>query len=157
MTEKRTPGGLPLTPSTLLTEAMADLAKTEKMQAYVIEMNIWHSPREDGLRECAVCLAGAVMAQTMGVAASTTSSPHFHGTADAMLLYALDYARTGDWPAALMDIDNARRVVGLPGLGWSSAIIEKLVNLHVEPYRPDPGLFRRYMNDAIGILKQGGL
>lgn len=51
---------LPDKPSDLIDLALADLEKAEKSDDYIIEMNVWHKPNDDG--KCLVCLAGAVMA-----------------------------------------------------------------------------------------------
>lgn len=57
---------LPDLPSELLKVAMDDFEKVERDSRYVISMASWHKPRsknQSGV-ECAVCFAGAVMAET---------------------------------------------------------------------------------------------
>jgi hypothetical protein len=54
---------LPKKPSKLIRLAIADLVKTEQDSNYKIHMDTWHVPFHS---RCHVCLAGAVMAQTLG-------------------------------------------------------------------------------------------
>lgn len=59
---------LPNKLSDLLELAVRDSLKCEAEPArYRLDMGSWHSPGRDGI--CHVCLAGAVLAQTLGVAA----------------------------------------------------------------------------------------
>lgn len=54
---------LPDKPSDLIELALADLEKCEADPRYRIDMNVWHRPNG----HCAVCFAGSVMAQSLGV------------------------------------------------------------------------------------------
>jgi hypothetical protein len=47
--------------SAAITMALKDMAKVEKSKTMRIEMNDWHSYRPESVRECSVCMAGAVM------------------------------------------------------------------------------------------------
>ena len=60
---------LPTTPSALIRAALADLRAIEADDGYVVDMSRWHWPTMDdrGQTVCQVCLAGAVMAQTLDV------------------------------------------------------------------------------------------
>ena len=55
---------LPKKPSVLLKLALKDLESCRSSPDYVIDMDIWHY--SDG-ETCNVCLAGAVMSQTLGL------------------------------------------------------------------------------------------
>ena len=55
---------LPEKLSELLTTAINDLEACEAADGYSIDMNVWHQ-WDGGHQTCAVCLAGAVMAQTL--------------------------------------------------------------------------------------------
>lgn len=59
---------LPDKPSELIRVAIRDLEAVEKLpEVYEIDMKSWHEPgRGYSPTTCAVCLAGAVMAQTLG-------------------------------------------------------------------------------------------
>jgi hypothetical protein len=59
------PPRLPDAPSELIRLALSDLRKVEKDERYVVDMDEWHWPPPRG--RCHVCLAGAVMAGTLGV------------------------------------------------------------------------------------------
>ncbi|MFT5127451.1 MAG: hypothetical protein ACI8W8_001054 [Rhodothermales bacterium] len=55
---------LPEKLSELLTAAINDLEACESADGYSIDMNVWHQ-WDGGHQTCAVCLAGAVMAQSL--------------------------------------------------------------------------------------------
>lgn len=57
---------LPDKPSELLRLAIADLRSVAKDSRYRVAMSEWHNPTL-GRSACYVCLAGAVMATTLGV------------------------------------------------------------------------------------------
>ena len=77
--------------SRLIRIALADLEKCEASEEYTIYMETWHSPNS----HCAVCFAGAVMAQTIGISKSVGAIPHqLHPLVEAQLL-ALNYLRAG--------------------------------------------------------------
>jgi hypothetical protein len=54
---------LPLRLHELLDLALKDLMSCAKSTKYVIDMGTWHEPYRDG---CHVCMAGAVMARSLG-------------------------------------------------------------------------------------------
>lgn len=58
---------LPDLPSALIRLALSDLRDVEKLSdVYVVDMDLWHEPGGAGDSRCAVCLAGAVVARTLG-------------------------------------------------------------------------------------------
>ena len=92
---------LPKTPSELIRVALADLRACEDDHRYVVDMGDWHAPITDdsGREVCSVCLAGAVMAQTLRVPReqpiySAGLRHHSRGVKDG--LYALDCFRRGE-------------------------------------------------------------
>jgi hypothetical protein len=91
----RTETTLPSKPSDLIELALADLRKCEaQSDKYKIKMSEWHLPYAFG-KKCAVCLAGAVMAQTLGAPVAVTAGPRQYPENDPALV-ALNYLRTGD-------------------------------------------------------------
>ena len=58
----------------LLELALSDFEKVKKDPKYIIDMDRWHSP-DDKSGKCAVCLAGAVMAKSLGVKRSEYKTP----------------------------------------------------------------------------------
>ena len=139
---------LPSTPSELIRLALADLRACERDDRYRVSMMCWHVPLE---RVCQVCLAGAVLAQTLGV------EPH-EGIGDADLeqysgrvkgrLRALDRFRLGEISA------------GLEMLGYD---VDKLSEewqqyARKSGYNPaDPEPFHRQMNSLADYLASCGL
>jgi len=65
---------LPDTLSGLIRVALADFRKCLASNDYVVDMREWHAPVE-GDALCRVCLAGAVMAQTLQVPVEDEVSP----------------------------------------------------------------------------------
>lgn len=64
---------LPEKPSALIRLALDDLRKVERDERYGVYMGEWHVPRDSGT--CEVCLAGAVMAMSLGANIQTYSMP----------------------------------------------------------------------------------
>jgi hypothetical protein len=96
--------------SDLIELAVADCRKVEADPRYELNMNAWHSGLDDRHSRCAVCMAGAVMAQTLGVPYEHTSIPEFCGIGTSMVvedrLYALDAVRLGNVATALAYLDE---------------------------------------------------
>lgn len=84
---------LPDKPSELILVALADLEAVEKDPAYTVDMAKWH--RFEG-GTCFVCLAGAVLAKTVGLYPQETVGPHSVKTEISDKMRALDSFRTGD-------------------------------------------------------------
>lgn len=135
--------------STLLRIALKDLSKAERSKKYVVNMGQWHSPDLQG--RCHVCLAGAVMANSLEVPIDRSASPEIcrdeldsNGVSDAEKLYALNHVRSGDMVAALYNLSVDRIPADMPA------------QVDVVSYREDPKLWRRQMNNIIKLLKKYG-
>ena len=95
---------LPDRPSALIRRALADQRDIEAADGYRVDNTVWHQPgRGDGI--CLVCLAGAVMARTLGTKATDSALPgdfrddvRTHGK-----LLALDEFRCGRVGAGLSE------------------------------------------------------
>ncbi len=99
---------LPNKLSALIRVALADLRKCEEDPKYVIFMEDWHVPQDNGV--CAVCLAGAVMAKSLNADVRYRLLPlDFIGPVISNKLRALNDARLGDVGAALCNL----RISGL--------------------------------------------
>lgn len=85
---------LPDQPHELLRLALADLRKCAADPQYEVNMDKWHQP-SFSTAVCEVCLAGAVMAQTLGVLFSVTASPRHFDASTMRKLFALDYLCSG--------------------------------------------------------------
>lgn len=83
---------LPDVPSELIRLALSDLEKCEASESYAINMLDWHLP-EFGV--CHVCLAGAVMAQSLGAYIGEKPHPEDFGSGAHGKLHALDSFRQG--------------------------------------------------------------
>jgi hypothetical protein len=82
--------------SELLTIALNDLEKVEKDPIYQVRMDVWHQGIGRYGDQCAVCLAGAVLAKTLEVDPSLNASPGRMGSVDNVdQLLAIDKLRSG--------------------------------------------------------------
>jgi hypothetical protein len=140
---------LPRLPSELIRLALADLAKCEAQpERFVIDMGRWHLPTMSaamGSMRCYVCLAGSVLAQTLGIADDVALDciDEVEDEHIRLRLLALNEFRVGDVGAGL-------HYFGLAApseLTWP-------VNFH---YADDPVLFRRQMNGLADDLERHGL
>jgi hypothetical protein len=93
---------LPNKPSELLRLALADLRKVERDERYEVDMWAWHAPDESDNR-CHVCLAGAVIAGTLGARPDQDLMPGGRGLdrETGLRLEALDALRCGDVTGAV--------------------------------------------------------
>ena len=88
--------------SELIRVALDDLRLCEADPTYHIIMSTWHSPYQHNT--CAVCLAGAVMAQSLNIPPGVSADPHYFVADNRLIntLLALDALRTGDVSEALL-------------------------------------------------------
>lgn len=98
------PSTLPSTLSDLIRLACNDLESTMKNPGYIYDPWAWHHPGNSG--RCHVCLAGAVIAGSLGADAHKFIVPG--DFAESGKLYALDWCRKGLFSLAM-------RSIGLPG------------------------------------------
>jgi len=89
---------LPSKPSALIRLALSDLRKVEKDKRYKVNMRFWHLPIS--VRRCNVCLAGAVIAQTLEAFPQQSISPGLLPYSKRSRLRALDCFRQGHCGAA---------------------------------------------------------
>lgn len=137
--------------SDLIRVALADLRKVEKSKRYVVDMTRWHAneENEEGALRCHVCLAGAVMAKTLGIRADCNTNPDlidpFSRDVRKKLL-ALDEVRKGNVSAALYLLDPR---ASLPAVidGWQEA----------PPYVHSSKAFHKYLGDLADQLQAAGL
>ena len=88
------PHKLPYTLHEMLTLAVAD-ARSIKRSDYLPSYSDWHTPKEHG--QCAICLAGGVLAGTLGVSPHSEAMPFLLNNAYFRKLEALDSSRCGEW------------------------------------------------------------
>ena len=111
---------LPNTLSGMIRIALKDEAWVYKSSKYYVDMTEWHLPPEYGPHEnskvCRVCLAGAVMAGTFGLAYTEYETPiSILDDEDAGRLGSLDFVRTGAVCEALTEgsfvgLDDAKAI-----------------------------------------------
>jgi hypothetical protein len=146
LSDKTCVSKLPDKPSALIRVALEDLEKCEKDERYRIYMADYHLATSNG--PCLVCLAGVVLAKTIGIPPTETYGPTrlaADGNLDnARKLYALDLFRCGSIKAALSDL-RIPHPDGLP-------------NHHgVTDYDRNPAQFKTDMRAMADLLESEGL
>lgn len=140
---------LPDKPSDLIEVGLRDLEKIEKTPGYSVDMGDWHSfyaDTEDSPVLCHVCLAGAVMAQTLGVPNDVDTTPYDMrdriggDKALANKLLALDSFRVGYVREGVCDMDIE------PPAGMKSTVA-------VPAYSDDPKLFKASLRELAAYLR----
>ncbi len=99
---------LPNKPSDLIEVAMNDLNSLERSRKYIINMHTWHSPEYGSggkTGRCYICLAGSVMAKTLGADIEGDLGPCDFSTNIAKKLNALDEFRVGGVGTGLYAMD----------------------------------------------------
>ena len=94
---------LPNKMSSLLRLAVKDAQACEADPRYVLMMGSWHEPARNSAK-CAVCMAGAVMAQTIGVTPLKVVSPYSFTPPTRRRLEAIDDMRCGGFDDAYLAI-----------------------------------------------------
>ena len=134
---------LPDMPDELINLAIDDLERAEQDPRYRIHMGQWHSPWDGGSSDatCHVCLAGAVMARTLGADPKRTKCPRDY----------LD-ARYGDTTSKLEALDYFR--VGSVSFGLKSMYVvpEEFREYDIPDYEEDPALFKKAMRELADEL-----
>jgi hypothetical protein len=130
---------LPDKPSELIRLALADLVKCERSKKYRIHMSDWHVPNS----QCAVCLAGAVMAQTLGADITEERMPCDYDESLADPLNALNNFRVGNCTGAFRTLD----------LGRHKGERFRRVITH---YHTSPAAFKRDMHTLAADLEEAG-
>lgn len=135
---------LPDRPSDLLTVALADLAAAERNPLYRVSMDTWHVP-QDGV--CSVCMAGAVMAGTLGMNPDRHLSP---GDAEVLgpdleaKLQSLDDLRCGDLGEALSNL----------GMELPEYLAARH---HIPEYEDNVQGFHRELHKLAGLMRSEGI
>jgi hypothetical protein len=101
---RKKPVRLPNKLSALLRIAVKDAKACEADPRYKLAMDTWHTPRSPG-GVCEVCLAGSVMAKTLGLRRDVSASPYSYTTSVERRLRALDYMRMGEFDYAAGELD----------------------------------------------------
>ena len=146
---------LPTTPSELIRLALADLRAIEDDDGYVVDMCNWHWPTMDnrGRKVCLVCLAGAVIAQTLDVPREQAISiDDLDSNRVGERLRALDFFRLGEIEIGLAflrqgisDLDTEL------GEEWQQYAYEVV-------YDPaDPGKFHAQMHRRADFFESCGI
>ena len=132
--------------SNLIRRALSDLAACEIHDDYVVDMRVWHAPGKDS-GQCVVCLAGAVMAQTLDAPFGSSVHPSDYirqnDGIDKWLCYsaliAIDMARKGELREALTEM--------------GCRVPEQLLDFRqITPYSTDSAKFRHDMFNVVAYL-----
>lgn len=135
---------LPDKASELIRLALADLRKSEENPNHVINMMEWHAPFP--CERCMVCLAGAVMANTLKIPDNVSASPSngSFSTDTCKKLIALNAFRVGNIHDGLyaMGYFENHEIYNFPVLGY---------------YSHDADRFHEKMEEMAAYLEAKGL
>jgi hypothetical protein len=138
---------LPDLPSALIRAALDDLREVEASEDYRVDMGIWHVRTRPG-GPCMVCLAGAVMAKSLGLGAGSGDySSHNPGDfpEEKVKLMALEWFRCGEVGVGLRQMSQDRKVIPL-----GRHVVE------IPNYDTDPEGFHAALRSmADGLEKEG--
>lgn len=138
---KAKPVKLPDKPSALIRLALRDLEKCERSPKYKVEMAYWHDPNG----KCKVCLAGSVMAKSLGVGPNQQLHPQDLEDADTQRkLFALNAFRVGGIHGGLEEM-GIKRPITLP------------MTVPREFYKENSTKFKVFMRGVATMLAKEGL
>jgi len=126
-------------PSKLIRLALNDLAKVERSKSYSIYMGAWHTPIGPN---CAVCLAGAVMAKTLETPISNEVGPLSFDVRTRYALEAIDDFRCGS-------VADGLETLGLDDAG--------VLDRPITPYSRNRARFKTDMRKLVKELEAEGL
>lgn len=129
-------------PSELLSLALADLEKCEANEdVFVIDMSGWYTKKYDDV--CMVCLAGAVMAQTLKVELNNNeiAYPDQFEHHTSLQLFAIDNLRTGQIFKAFGAL-KLKHLLFLP------------MSVRITPYAASRSQFKSDLQNLIALLKK---
>ena len=136
---------LPDKPSALIRVGLADLKAIGETPGYQIDFMTWHNPAQEG-DTCLVCLAGAVMARSLGAERGTTTGPgDFEDTERThQKLLALESFRYGEAATGMAH-----------ALGYGDRDWEEF-DRHVTAFEHSPGGFYADMERLAQDLEDAG-
>lgn len=124
--------------------ALNDLENCEAAPGlYVINMNAWHDPCELS-RTCDVCMAGAVIANTLGANPQDLLEPNEFNRDTANKLNAIDDLRIGDVSCALFYLNREDASNGK-------------LDREIPDYSRGPEIFKSAIRGLIADLREAGL
>jgi hypothetical protein len=140
---------LPYKPSKLLTIALKDLQKVEKLKKdYRIDMWDYHQASYSSSDTCSVCLAGAVMARTLKTPKTKTVHPEVFGDHNHYALRAIDLFRMGE-------CDTAFEYLGIHDDLYRLSGSDRF-NREMPEYKGKGVRFKNAIKKLIGDLKKAG-
>lgn len=144
---------LPDLPSELLLLALKDLEACELSDKYTIDMSTWYLQRlytdpiddREFKQKCQVCMAGAILAQTLKIDTVGFVGPYTSGFKSTLTkkLLAINCANYGDFEEMLDVLGIVKKV--------------KFDGLVMPPYARDPVKFKSVLRQVIFILKDNNL
>ncbi len=138
--------------SELIIVAVNDLEKCEIDPNYVVDMDTWHSDFNVDNHPCHVCLAGSVMAKTVGYKISTEYDGAYHEFSDRSNFEALNQIRQ-------LSIASALEWFGDENNAKTEEIEDDILELIDEKrgYSDCPDTFKANMRFIASELKKIGL
>ena len=134
--------------SDLIELSITDLEKCEASPDYRIDMEVWHTYRSEN---CYVCLAGAVMSQTLD--RDTKHDINWSSEVDSELR-ALDSIRRGDLQRALMYF---KALTIQEAYDQFEDVIKNVDPIEYAAYEINPEQFKQYLRKVANKLREYNL
>jgi len=147
----------PKEPSKLIRLALKDLEACQKDKDYIIRMSGWHYPVEG---KCHVCLAGAVISQTLGGKKEVDLFPNCFPLPWASALWALDFFRRGAIEHGLLHLNillDSERSSKVPRYVSMPLYPSPLEPMDEENRADRIEKFMQEMNKLVDLLESHGL
>lgn len=148
----KAPNKLPEKLSELIEVALADLIKCERSAKYEIDMTVYHIKPGVIRKQCCVCFAGGVMAQSLGADPKNSIDIWDYPPLTTWKLRALDDIRKGHVTTALNSLDGDS-----PALSRRTDRPRHPLTRQIIAYRHNPGKFKRQMRVLARDLAAAGL
>ena len=142
-----------LRPSALIRVGLADLAQVEEDPRYRVDFAVWHRPRGwrpwDGGTVCLVCMAGSMMAMSLGADPAQECKPRHYPEPIRSRLEAIDDFRAGQAGEALATMGIDPRAY--------EATVWSIEDAWTADYEDDRGVWAAQMERMARVLERAEL
>ena len=146
---------LPEKHSDLILVALKDLEAVENNPKYKVGMGWWHKPTEDknSNKYCTVCLAGAVMANTLGASVKKEADPSDYDEETKCKLIFLDRVRVYHQVSSIICTEEEKPLLSMV----LKAAYRSIPKDDRTSYDTNPIQFKKNMEHIANELDKAGL
>ena len=143
--------------SDLIEVALADLEKAENTEGQEINMTAWVYVTDKDAQLCSLCLAGSVMAHSLGIVLHNSVSPESFAPSIKQKLYAIDEVRKGQINNAIRRINRANNDGYYIESSRNDAPINVFKNVSIVYYEESSEKWKAQMRHFIDELRMSNL